>query len=68
MRPPALGNVIGSATEVQAGSIASELERRSTPVGASVVGSRATTMDDSVGEPAMATIALGPDPQAARCP
>ena len=52
MRPPALGKVIASATEVQAGSMVTQLERRSTPVGASVVasavGRRVVGWDDPV--------------------
>ena len=60
MRPPALGKVIGSAVEIQAGSMVSELDRRSTPAGARVSGSSATTIRVSVGDPASATMPEGP--------
>ena len=51
---------MGSAADVQAGSMASELERRRTPAGARVAGSSATTIVASVGDPATTTIELGP--------
>ena len=60
MRPPALGNVMGSAVDVHAGSMASELDRRRTPAGARVAGSSATTIGASVGVPAIATMPRGP--------